>query len=415
MSPVSVDFDPFSPEVVADPYPYYEHLLEHAPVCWVPAQEMWMVTRHEDVTSVLRNPGAFSSAGGFDALFGGRVGRRHHDMRSMSGLDLRELRILIATDPPDHTRLRRLVGRALTPKAMADLEPKLRRICSQIVGDFLARVEDGDADVVEELAIPFPVIVIAELLGVPRERRHEFRKWSDASVGALSGDLDLAEAQAAQIGMLQFMAEMVEQRRVSPRDDLISQVVTGHDPDDPEALSFLEIAMFAILLLVAGNETTTNLIGNAWAAFAANPDQADLLRANPDLLVPAIEEVLRYDSPVQGLVRATTQPVSLGGVEIPEGALVLASFAAANRDPKRFEEPGRFDIRRRPTEHMGFGHGIHFCLGASLARLEARLVGETLLERNVRLEPTGAAKRTDSFILRGFSKYPVRQAQNRGE
>jgi cytochrome P450 len=404
-----VEFDPFSSEVVADPYPYYEMLLDGPPVSWVPAQELWMVTRYEDVATVLHNPTVFSSSGGFDALFGGRVGRQRVDLWATADIDFRDLRILIATDPPDHGRIRQLVARAFTPKVMAGLEPRLRRLGNEIVDAMLAKAQTGEVDLVDELAVPFPVIVIAELLGVPPERRRDFRSWSDASVGAMSGDWDVTDALSAQGEMLDFMADMVEQRRNHPADDLISRVVSSNDSDDPQGLSFMEIAMLAILLLIAGNETTTNLIGNGWEAFATHPDQAELLRANPDLLAPAIEEVLRYDSPVQGLLRATTQPVTLAGVDLPADSLVLASFAAANRDPDHFESPDRFDIRRRPTDHFAFGHGIHFCLGASLARLEARLVGEALLRHDVRLEPTGGAERTDSFILRGFTKYPLRR------
>ena len=405
-----VEFDPFSPEVVADPYPYYEMLLDGPRVSWVPAQEMWMVTRYEDVATVLHNPTVFSSSGGFDALFGGRVGRQRIDLWATAEVDLRDLRILIATDPPDHGRLRQLVGRAFTPKVMTGLEPRLRRLCNELVDTLLAKAERGQVDLVEELAVPFPVIVIAELLGIPPERRRDFRSWSDASVGALSGDWDITDSLTAQGEMLEFMADMVEQRKNDPGEDLISRLVSGNDSDDPGGLSFMEIAMFAILLLVAGNETTTNLIGNGWEAFAHHPDQAELLRADPDLLAPAIEEVLRYDSPVQGLLRATTRPVTLAGVDLPADSLVLASFGAANRDPEHFEDPDRFEIRRRPTDHFAFGHGIHFCLGASLARLEARLVGEALLRADVRLEPVAGAERTDSFILRGFTRYPLRLA-----
>jgi cytochrome P450 len=320
------------------------------------------------------------------------------------------MRVLIATDPPDHTRLRRLLSRAFTPKAIAELEPHLREVCEGLVDDLIVASGDGRGDLVAQVAFPFPVIVIAELLGIPPERRDDFKRWSDALVGALSGDWNPVEAQQTIGEMFVYLADMVERRRHDPGDDLISRLVGGVQPDDPDALSFVEITHFAILLLVAGNETTTNLIGNAAAAFAAHPDQADLLSQRPDLLPAAIEEVLRWDAPVQGLFRATTRPVTLAGVDLPVNALVLVSFAAANRDSRHFDDADRFDIERRPTDHLAFGHGIHYCLGASLARLEARIIGETLLRRGVHLVPLGGAERIDSVILRGFARYPVRTA-----
>jgi cytochrome P450 len=401
-------FDPFATDVVADPYPHYARLRDEAPVCWIPEQRLWMVTRYDDVAAVLHDPATFSSAEGMGALMSGGVGRKRVDARGMFGLDLSQMRVLIATDPPDHTRLRRLLSRAFTPKAITELEPHLREVCEGLVDDLLASAHDGRADLVAQVAFPFPVIVIAELLGIPPDRREDFKRWSDALVGALSGDWNPAEAQQTIGEMFVYLADMVEHRRNKPGEDLISRLVGGVDPEDPDALSFVEITLFAILLLVAGNETTTNLIGNGAAAFAAHPDQARLLRDRPELLPAAVEEVLRWDAPVQALFRSTTRPVTLGGVELPAGAMVLVSFAAANRDSRHFVDADRFDIERRPTDHLAFGHGIHYCLGASLARLEARLVGETLLARGVPLHPTGDAQRIDSIILRGFDRYPVR-------
>jgi cytochrome P450 len=401
------DFDPFAPEVLADPYPHYARLRDEAPVCWIPDLGMWMVTRYDDVAAVLHDPLTFSSAEGMGALMTGRVGRNRVDARAFFGLDIREMRVLIATDPPDHTRLRRLLSRAFTPRAITDLEPHLRDVCETLVDELLAATARGEGDLVEHLAMPFPVIVIAELLGIPPERRDDFKRWSDALVGALSGSWDPIEAQETVAEMFMYLAEVVEHRRQAPGDDLVSRLVGGVAPDDPDALTFVEITLFAILLLVAGNETTTNLIGNGAAAFAAEPEQAALLRRRPDLLPAAIEEILRWDAPVQGLFRSTTRPVTLAGVELPAGSMVLASFAAANRDSRHFPDADRFDIERRPGDHLAFGHGIHYCLGASLARLEARLVGETLLARDARLQPMPGACRVDSMLLRGFTTYPV--------
>ena len=402
-----VELDPFSPEIVADPYPFYGQLHQGRAVHWVPSQEMWLVSGYEGVAEVLRDPATFSSAGGTRALFSGRIGRNRTDMQALMGVG-DDLRVLIATDPPDHTRLRRLVSRAFTPRTMAELEPRLRALCAGMVDELLAAAGDGDVDLVTGLAVPFPVVVIAELLGIPPERRADFRRWSDATVGVLSGDFDVTGAQIEIAELLTYMAEVVEDRRKHPGDDLVSRVVGGTDESDPDALTFMEVVMFAVLLLIAGNETTTNLVGNAAAAFDAHPEQAELLRKAPELLPAAVEEVLRWDSPVQGFVRSTTRPTRLDGVDLPADAVVLASFAAANRDPSHFADPACFDIERRPTDHFAFGHGIHFCLGAPLARLEARLVGECLLASGASLEAVEGRRRTDSFVLRGFTRFPVR-------
>ncbi|HET9733538.1 MAG TPA: cytochrome P450 [Acidimicrobiales bacterium] len=400
-------FDPFAAQVIDDPYPHYARLRDEAPVCWLEEDNLWMVTRYDDVAAVLHDPATYSSADGMGALMSGQVGRRRIDARDLFGLDMQNLRVLIATDPPDHTRLRRLLSRAFTPRAIAELEPHLRQVCGELVDDLLANAERGHGDLVAQLAFPFPVIVIAELLGIPPERRDDFKRWSDALVGALSGNWNPIGAQQTLAEMFMYLADIVERRRHQPGDDLISRLVAGADPADPDSLSAIEITLFAVLLLVAGNETTTNLLGNGAAAFAAHPDQAQLLSDQPDLLPAAIEEVLRWDGPIQALFRSTTRPVTLAGVDLPAGAMLLVSFAAANRDPRHFLDADRFDIARRPTDHLAFGHGIHYCLGASLARLEARLVGETLFERDAALRPAPGARRVDSIILRGFASYPV--------
>jgi cytochrome P450 len=402
-----VDFDPFAAEVIDDPYPHYARLRDEAPVCRIGQEDLWMVTRYDDVAAVLHDPTTFSSADGMGALMSGRVGRRRIDARDLFGLDMRELRVLIATDPPDHTRLRRLLSRAFTPRAIAELEPHLREVCVELVDDLLDAADRGTGDLVAQLAFPFPVIVIAELLGIPPERRDDFKRWSDALVGALSGNWNPVDAQQTLAEMFMYLADVVERRRSNPGGDLISRLIAGADPDDPDSLSSAEITLFAVLLLVAGNETTTNLLGNGAAALAAHPDQARLLRDEPDLLGPAIEEILRWDGPIQGLFRATTRSVTLAGVDLPAGAMLLVSFAAANRDSRHFADAEAFDINRRPTDHLAFGHGIHYCLGASLARLEARLVGETLAARDAHLQPAPGARRVDSMILRGFASFPV--------
>jgi cytochrome P450 len=400
-------FDPFTPDAIADPYPHYERLRDLAPVAWLPDLNAWFVSRYDDVAAVLHDPAGYSSAEGMGALMAGRVGRQRLDAREAFGIDLRQLRVLIASDPPEHTRLRRLLSRAFTPKTVGDLEPHLRDICSDLVRDLELAHTGGTADLMTHVAVPFPVIVIAELLGIPADMRLDFKRWSDALVGTLGGGSNPADAMPVLAEMFTFIAGVVDERRRTPGADMISLLVTASDHEDPDALSPIEIALFAILLLVAGNETTTNLIGNGFAALTAHPDQARRLYDDPTLLPGVIEEVLRWDSPVQGLFRATTKPVTLGGVDLPVGDTLLISFASANRDPRHFPNAERFDIDRHPVDHLAFGHGIHHCLGAALARLEARIVGEAIASRGLHLVPHGDPVRAASPILRGFTSLPV--------
>ena len=403
-----LEFDPFSPEVVADPYPWIARLLDKHPVHWLESRQMFMVVGYEEVSAVIRNPAVFSSRLGYAAQAKGAMSQGADvDMDRVVGFDISALRQLISTDPPDHTRIRRLVSRAFTPRAVAEIEPRLRNECTHLVSGLIANAERGDADLMYDLAIPFPVTVIAELLGVSPDRRDDFRRWSDALVGALSGNLDMDEAMAAGIELFTFLTEAVEERRAHPGDDLMSRMLASSSEVDPDTLTLDEVVANSLLFLAAGSETTTNLIANAVAALAGHPDQAQRLFAAPEMLPAMIEEVLRWDSPVQGLFRGTTEPTTLAGVELPEGSLVFVSFAAANRDPRHFDQPDRFDITRNPRDHLAFGHGIHHCIGASLARLEARLVFETLLSTGKALEPTEGAVRATSVFLRGFQRMPV--------
>ena len=403
MSATSLDYRPFSSAVMADPYPWYERLRAESPVHHDAYDDLWVISRYDDVLHVLRDPATFSSAAGMgDLLVGGYLGRRR---APEFVLDLAGMRLLIASDPPDHTVLRRLVSKAFTPREIMALEPRIRALTEAMVDDL---IDAGDgADLVTQLAYPLPVIVIAELLGIPGERRDDFKRWSDDLVGALSGTWDPSRGQFSGMEMFMYFSEVVAERTRNPGDDLISLLVT-RGRDGGAALDPMEIVMFCALLLIAGNETTTNLIGNGAQALFDHPDQARRLRDDPSLVPDAVEEALRYDAPVQALFRATTAAVRIGDVELPEHARVMVLFASANRDESRFPTADRFVVDRAPNDHLGFGSGIHLCIGAPLARLEARIVAETMLRRIRRLEPTGEPSRVDSFILRGFTRLPVR-------
>jgi cytochrome P450 len=286
--------------------------------------------------------------------------------------------MMIGVDPPDHGRLRRLVNRGFTPRRIAALEPRLREIARECVDALAGR---GEMDLQRDLAIPFPVTVIAQLLGVETERAEQFKHWSDAlavGLGGMSQKWTLEDVRRAFDEMADYIDRTMAERRAQPRDDLITVLVQAEEGD---VLSTSEVMTFVTLLLVAGNETTTNLIGNAMRTLLRHPDQLDAVAREPARIPPMIEEVLRYESPLQGLARTAVRDVEVAGTKLPAGAWVMLLFAAANRDELHFEDPERFDVDRNPQAHLGFGHGVHFCLGASLARLEARIAFEALFER----------------------------------
>jgi cytochrome P450 len=375
-------YDPADPDVIADPYPTYSRLRDAEPVHHSEGLGIWVLTRYDDVVAVLRDHERFSST----VLGGGMGGGR----------------FLIGSDPPDHTTLRRLVNRPFTPSAIAALEPRIRAIAEELVDDLVAANEAGAADLVTQVAVPLPVMVIAEMLGIEPERRDDFKRWSDAVMGGMTLELDGDDRLRSVMEMYQYFAETVEARRARPGTDLISALIQAEEP-----LTDTELGMFCMLLLIAGNETTTNLIGNATLALFEHPDAARRLRDDPSLVSVMIEEALRYDAPVQGLARCTTADVELHGHVIPAGATVGVLYGAANRDGRKFANPDRFDLERESRDHVGFGSGIHLCLGAPLARLEARVLAETMLARTSGLRPSGPHERVHNMIVRGVRRLPV--------
>ena len=377
-------FNPFDTAFKADPYAVYAELREHAPAP-EPNLNFWPISRYDDVSFVLKNAALFSSA----AMGVGAVGGQSGGTRS-----------IISSDPPDHTQLRGLVNRAFTPRMVAEMEPRIREITREL----LARVApSGRMDIVDDLAMPLPVTIIAEILGVEASRRDDFKRWSNATIGNSAGPL--SEDRARDIAEFQqFFAEVVEVRRRAPQDDMVSALVRAEGAD--ATLTTDEIISFAMLLLIAGNETTTNLIGNAMLALTEHPDELRKVVDDPSLIPSMIEEALRYDSPVQFLFRQATEDVDVGGAIIPKGSAVVPIYASGNRDDRKYTDAARFDVTRNPQGHLAFGQGIHFCLGAPLARLEARVAFEELLRlRNI--ERTGEAERIESLFLRGLQHLPL--------
>jgi len=312
------------------------------------------------------------------------------------------------SDPPVHSRLRRLVARDFSPRRIASLAPRIRELAATLLDE---GIRDGRFEAMNAFADQLPVVIIAEMLGVPAEHRARFRRWSDAvasNSATMPGMPVSAEVREGVAALREYFAREIERRRKAPGDDLVSALVAAHDQD--EVLQSDELLAFVVLLLIAGNETTTNLIGNGLLALARNPGEYERLRRDPSLIPSAVEEMLRYDSPVQTLMRFAAENTGISGTPVETGAMVAVIFGAANRDPAQFPEPDRFDVGRTPNEHLAFGEGIHFCLGAPLARLEARIAFEAIVERcaEIRLaDPTAALSYRGSFITRGLRALPL--------
>ncbi|MGH0030712.1 MAG: cytochrome P450 [Myxococcota bacterium] len=355
------DYDPLDPAVIEDPYPWYRVLQRDAPVHCVEKHGFFVVSRYDDVVDVLQNWQDFSTTWGPGPL------RVESPVAS-----------ILQSDPPTHTRLRSIISRAFTPRAVRACEPLVEACCRERVD---AMLEAGRVDLIDEWAIPIPVVVIAEMLGVPREDRDRFRRWSDDIVAAIAGRKSPRQTQKEFDA---YFSEVVADRQRTPRDDVISKLLRPNDKG--ESLSTPEVLSFCLSLMVAGNETTTALLGNLFLELARRPDDWRRLRADPSLVPSAVEESLRYDGPNQGLFRNTTRDVEIHGVRIPKDRKLLALFAAAGRDPRHFEDPDRFDIARQPNRHLAFGAGIHHCLGASLGRLEANVALRVAVERIAEFE-----------------------------
>jgi cytochrome P450 len=416
------DYDPCLPAWRDDPYPHYRTLRDHAPVYWAPATKAWCVSRHEDVLFVLRSPELFSSRAMFTYLMNqGQDGRPPLSWRMLrfvarfawktrlNPMTFATDRNLIAEDGDRHTAMRAIVNRGFTPRRIAAWEARAR----ELVAECMTKLRAGAPfDVVEDLAVPLPVNLIAEMLGVEPERRHDFKRWSDTIVanatGADRGDPFDPRFVAMILELVPYLRGIAARRRRAPADDLVSTIVAHQDGG--EALTIREVIQFAMLLLVAGNETTTNLIGNAVKALLDHPDQLARVAADPSLVPAAIEETLRWDAPIQMLFRTATRDVEIAGVRIPKGAYVAPLLGSANRDERRFPDPDRFDVTRDAQGHLGFGFGKHFCLGASLARLEARCALEALAPELPRLERERPGDLIDSFLVRGPRRLALRRA-----
>jgi cytochrome P450 len=390
----------FKDEPSNDPNPHYARLREQCPVTQVRrlgGMQFFMITRYRDARAALTDPRlakdprvgrhALAEAGLEDRYFGERANLSHH---------------MLTTDPPDHTRLRKVVSAQFNPRRIAALAPRVQQITDELIAAF---APDGEADLTAAFANHLPSMVIAELLGVRAQDREQFRAWSQQALGP-PNDPRGEDALEALTG---YLAGQIEAKRTQPGDDLLSDLLSGEDED---RLTPREVVNTAILLLLAGHETTVNLIGNGLLALLTHPDQYAALCERPELIPDAIEELLRFDGPVErSTPRFAAEKLNIAGTDIPEGSIVHVALHSANRDPAAFEEPDRLDVTRAPRGHLAFGHGIHFCLGAPLARLEARIAFETLLRGlpGLRLAvPARQLTYRPSMVMRGLESLPVR-------
>jgi len=389
-----VEFNPFLPEFIENPFPVYHRLRSEDPVHESP-MGFWVLTRYDDVAGMLRD--ARFGRKGFDTLLQARFGE--------AGFDLS----MLFRDPPDHTRLRALVSKAFTPRVVEEMRGRIQ----EIVDALLDRAQDvGRMDVIADLAYPLPVIVICEMLGVPAENRDLFRRWSvdiarSLDAIALPTEPEVIErGTAARHALADYFRGLIAERRRRPKADLLSDLIAAEEQGDK--LTEGELMATVLLLFVAGHETTVNLIGNGTLALLRHPVELRALRADPGLIGSAVEELLRYDGPVQRTGRMPNTDVALGGRTIPKGALVLGLIGAANRDPAHFPDPDRLDITRGDNRHLAFGWGIHFCLGAPLARLEAQIAILALVRRLPRLAlATARLEWRRASTLRGLTALPV--------
>jgi cytochrome P450 len=388
----NLDVDFFAPEVRADPWPFYARLREADPVHRRPDGD-WILTRYADCQGVLADPRCSSNPA--------------HESRPSEGSPARQAgsNLLLFLDPPDHTRLRRLVSKAFTPRRVEELRPRIAELVDALLDEV-----DGEPtfNLLEALAFPLPVIVICELMGVPAEDRDSLKEWSTAASRLLDPDVEgetLELGLLAGMGLAGYFDALFEERRRQPQDDLVSGLVAAEEEGD--RLSADELRAITVLLFIAGHETTMNLIGNGTYALLQHPDQLALVRDDLEMARSAIEELLRYDGPVHVTARVPTEDIDIGGTPIAAGDRMVVALGAANRDPAQYPDPDRLDVTREDNRHLTFSHGIHFCLGASLARVEGQVAIPRLLQRFPDLALAAEPSYREHLVLRGLTELQV--------
>lgn len=406
MQRLNIDDRLLSAEYIESPYATYDLLRSQSPVYWSARWSASLVTRYDDVLDILQDHRHFSNQGRYANYIGQLPMEQQRQLASL--IEHYEHGGLVQADPPAHTRLRRLVNLAFTPRAVA----RMRQTVMQIVDDLLdGTTEHGTMDLVYQFAFPLPAIVIAGMLGVPAEERDQFKDWSAKIQRFLgSGDAHFPyalEAQESWQCMNGYFAAMLDERTRHPQDDLVSALAAARDQDG--ALGADELVRTCGAMLIAGHETTTNLIASGVLALLTHPDQLQLLRDDPTLYPSAVEEFLRYDSPFQSAPRTVVEDIVMRDQQLTRGSLIYAVLGAANRDPLHFADPARLDIRRRDSKQLAFGYGVHHCLGAALARLEAPIALQALFARLPRLRviPDDPPRWKRSMVQRGLERFMV--------
>jgi cytochrome P450 len=386
----------------ADPYPFYAKLRAEAPVyrTMLPyRQPAWLITRYDDALAVLKDERLVKDRR--NVFTGERPARSPWMPAFMRPL----AQNMLDLDAPNHTRLRALVHQAFTPRRIEQLRARIQILCDELLD---AAQAQNRLELIQAYALPIPLTIIAELLGVPATDRPAFRRWSEHVV-AISSGVDLLRALPGIWRIVRYLRVLCARRRADPQDDLLTALVQAEEAGD--RLSEDELLGMVFLLLLAGHETTVNLIGNGVLTLIEHPEQRELLRQNPALIKPAVEELARYASPViMATERYAREDLTIAGVTIPRGELVLAVLASANRDERRFADPDRLDLMREPNHHLAFGQGMHYCLGAPLARMEAQIALTTLLRRlpELRLsQPTEALRWRPGMFVRGLEQLPM--------
>jgi pimeloyl-[acyl-carrier protein] synthase len=376
-----------------DPYPVYDRIRDTGRVLWVEELGRWLVTGHREALAVLCHSRASSDRRRYQDAPPGDAGGGYRP----GGLPF--------VDPPDHTRLRALVQQAFTPKAVERLRPEVERLTDELL---TAAGERGEADLIADFAGPLPAVVLAELLGIPPGDQELFRSWAMKiieTIDPVSQRVVSGAGHQASADLSDYLTRVIDERRRRPADDLISGMV--HAEESGQRLSGDELLQMCLLLAVVGLETTTNLIGNGVSALLAHPAELRRLQAEPGLVKSAVEELLRYDAPVQLAGRVAVDDIELDGRTLRSGQVVGLVLGAANRDPAAFPDPDRLDLTRSPNNHVAFGRGIHFCLGAPLARLEGPIAIAALVTRFPKMRPAGEAKRRQNVHVRGFESVPI--------
>ncbi len=390
-----VVWNPIDPDYHQDPYPIYEELRTQAPMHRSELLKGWVISHHSDVDAILRDHKRFSNDS--------RKGNERQAIEELS-----DTPSMLGLDPPDHTRLRALVSKAFTPRAIEELKPRIESIVDELLDDAEAKANGQPIDVIEAVAWPLPATVIAELLGVPIEDREQFKAWSADVARTLEPTISPEEmklAEASNKKLHQFFEDLINERRADPREDMISQLIIAED--EGEKLTHEELIVTLELLLVAGHETTTNLIGNGLLTLLRHPRELAQLRDSGAGMENAVEELIRYDSPVQLDGRTALEDIEWRGETIKSGEQVILLLGAANRDPEAFPNPNELDLTREQNFHLSFSRGLHHCLGAPLARAEGQITFQRLLDRYPEISLAEEPEFRDHVVLRGLKSLPV--------